>query len=122
MERRHSALTAAGEPWVRLEIETDLRCLQWWEDARAVKPEEMAFAVPLRTSPLPGGRVRVEFAVDPDEYAIGIETSDGYAEAYIELLLGLQASCILDNDEDAEDGEDIYHGPPEPPDDDDIPF
>ncbi len=118
VRRPHSLLTTAGAPLVRIEIDADPSNADRWEEARKVDAEAMDFAVPIRALPLTDGRVRIEFAVDPDEYAVGLETSDGYAEAYIEMLLNLEASLILDD----EDDEEIDYGPSEPPNDDGVPF
>lgn len=118
MQRRHSVLMHAAEPLVRLEIETDQRTFQWWEQARAVEPEEMAFAVPVRTSPLPGDRVRVVLAVNPNEFSIPDEIAINYLASFIPMLLDTYAGLILNDDEDEEG---IDHGPTQPP-DDGIPF
>lgn len=119
MQGRHSVLTTESEPLVRLEIETDLWCFQWWEEARTKEPEEMDFAVPVRTSPLPGDRVRVEFAVDPSRYSIPDEIAIHHLDSFIPMLLNTHASLILGDDQDEED---IDDGPTEPPEDYGVPF
>lgn len=119
-ERPHSVLTTAGEPLVRVEIDTHQWAADRWEEARKIDPEYMDFALPLRTLSLPDDRVRVEFAVDPSRYSIPDEIALDHFADFIVMLLDASAGMVLEDERD-DDDEVIDFSPTEPP-DGDIPF
>jgi hypothetical protein len=119
--RPYSALTTAGTPLVRVEIDTHSWQFGRWEEARKVDPEYMDFAVPIRALPLPDDRMRVEFAVDPSQYSLPDEIALHDFAGFIEMLLDASAGMVLGDEQD-DDDQVIDIGPTQPPGDDDIPF